>query len=478
MATNSGQIKNMLGYIVPVVVVVIAYLAFKVVGQGEPPVRRAIKQVQLELSVTAAVDHQDALLLAADGVVVPFREIQLATQVAGRIAQKSPLCRAGNYVQQGQELFRIDDRDYLLEVRRLSKQLEQSTLQMEEVDLDIRNVGELIDIAKEDLALQLNEYTRLKRLEDGQVITTTDVERAQRGVLASRTTMTQLSGQFATMSKSKYRMQAATELAGIQLEKARLDESRTTVTAPVSGVIIRELVEEDSFAQKGATLVTIEDTSQVEVKCNLRMDDLYWIWNQQPHNPTQVSADQTRVDEYKLPQTPVDVTYELVGRAEATYHWSGRLERYDGLGLDEETRTVPVRVVVDQPHRDRIPGDSGPSTLVRGMYVTVMIKCRPLSPLIRIPERAVQTGNRVWYVTPGASADEGELGLINDVNLVRTSGVGDQSHWIIDNSSGAFRAGQLIVVRPFTGAKAGDTVSYSQQAAVAASAGSAGEANE
>ena len=185
MATNSGQIKNMLGYIVPVVVVVIAYLAFKVVGQGEPPVRRAIKQVQLELSVTAAVDHQDALLLAADGVVVPFREIQLATQVAGRIAQKSPLCRPGNYVQQGQELFRIDDRDYLLEVRRLSKQLEQSTLQMEEVDLDIRNVGELIDIAKEDLALQLNEYTRLKRLEDGQVITATDVERAQRGVLAS-----------------------------------------------------------------------------------------------------------------------------------------------------------------------------------------------------------------------------------------------------------------------------------------------------
>ena len=472
MTTRSSLIKNLAGYIVPVVIVVVAYMAFRATGQDEPPVRRKTSQAQQELIVAPVVIHDDVLLLEADGVVVPFREIQLAAQVAGRIARKSPRCRAGNYVEKGQELFQIDDRDYTLEVSRLSKQLEQSTLQMEEVDLDIRNVGELIVIAQEDLQLQLKEYNRLKQLEDGQVITATDVERSQRAVLMSRTTLTQLSGQFATLGKSKYRMQAGTELAGIQLEKARLDAARTTVISPVSGVIIRELVEEDSFSQKGATLVTIEDTSHVEVKCNLRMDDLYWIWNQQ-----QASSEEELVDEYKLPETPVDVMYELVGRTGATYHWQGRLERYDGLGLDQETRTVPVRIVVDQPHRERTAGDSGPSTLVRGMYVTIKIRCRPVSPLIRIPERAVQPGNRVWFVTPG-EGDQGELGLVNKINLVRTVGEGNQADWIIDNSTGIFQPGQLIVVRPFTGASPGEAVKYSLLPADVIPAESPGEATE
>ena len=138
---------------------------------------------------------------------------------------------------------------------------------------------------------------------------------------------------------------------------------------------------------------------------------------------------------------------------------------------------MPVRIVVDQPHRNRISGDSGPSTLVRGMYVTVMIKCRPVSPLIRIPERAVQPGNRVWFVVPGED-DQGELGLVNKIDLVRTAGEGDQADWIIDNSSGAFQPGQLIVVRPFTGASAGDTVKYSLASAASIPADSPGEATE
>ena len=473
MTTRTSLTKNVIGYLVPVVIVLVAYLALRMSGKGEPPARREITQVQLELRVAPVAIHDEILLLEADGVVVPFREIQLATQVAGRISRKSPLCRPGNYVEKGQELFQIDDRDYVLEVNRVSKQLEQTTLQLEEADLEIRNVGDLIEIAQEDIQLQLKEYNRLKKLEDGQVITASDVERSQRAVLMARTTLTQLSGQFATLTKSMYRLQASTELAGIHLEKAQLDESRTKVMAPVSGVIIRELVEEDSFVQKGATLVTIEDTSHVEVKCNLRMDDLYWIWNQQSGSPGQGSN-----NEYLLPKTAVDVIYELVGRKGATYQWQGRLERYDGLGLDPETRTVPVRIVVDRPHRDTEAGDSGPSTLVRGMYVRIMIKCHPVSPLVRIPERAVQPGNRVWFIKPGSTSSQGELGIIQQVDLVRSTGEESQTDWIIDNTSGAFQPGQLVVVQPFTGGMAGDTVTYFQAEAATVPDDEQGEATE
>ena len=460
MNDRSSQMKNVLGYILPVVVLVIAYQVLQWFSGTEPTVRQQARKVEQELLVASVVGHDKELLLETDGVVVPYREIQLAAQVAGRIAQKSTVCRAGHYVEKGQELFRIDDRDYKLEVSRLSKQLVQSTLDFEEVAVEIRNVDELAKISEMELELQLKEFSRLKKLESDQVILVSDLKRAERAVLTARTTKTQLAGQAAKLSKSKYRMEAARDLAQIQLDKASLDDSRTIIKSPVSGVIIRDLVEEDSFAQKGTPLVTIEDTSHVEVRCNLRMDDLYWIWDQRAGKPVASSESGEKSDGYRLPKTPVDVIYELVGRAGAVYKWSGHLERYDGLGLDQETRTVPVRVVVNEPHRPGATDDSGPSTLVRGMYVTVLIKASPVSPLVRIPERAVQPGNRVWVVKPGAVEGEGSLGLIEHVDLVRTWGEGTSTEWIIDNSSGNLRPHQLVVVRPFTGAGSGDAIRY------------------
>ena len=83
MTTRNFQIKNLAGYVVPVIIVVVAYMAFRMVGQDEPVARREIKQVQQELVVAPVVVHQDLLLLEADGVVVPYREIQLATEVGG-----------------------------------------------------------------------------------------------------------------------------------------------------------------------------------------------------------------------------------------------------------------------------------------------------------------------------------------------------------------------------------------------------------
>ena len=481
MNDQSSQLKNVLGYILPVVILVIGYLALQQFSGTAPTVRQQAQEVAQELLVAPVVTHDKVLLLETDGVVVPYREIQLAAQVAGRIAHKSSVCRAGHYVKEGQELFRIDDRDYKLEVRRLTKQLVQSRLELEEVAVEIRNVDELAKISEMALELQLREFNRLKKLEGGQVILASDLERAQRAVLTARTTKTQLAGQSAKLSKSKYRLEAGRDLAQIQLDKAQLDEDRTTVTAPVSGVIIKDLVEEDSFAQKGTPLVAIEDTSHVEVRCNLRMDDLYWIWNQRAGKAVANSESREKSDDYRLPKTPVDVIYELVGRTGATYKWTGHLERYDGLGLDQETRTVPVRVVVDEPHRPGATADSGPSTLVRGMYVTVLIKSSPISPLVRVPERAIQPGNRVWFVTPGDAAGEGSLGLVEQVELVRTWGEGTGIEWIIDNSSGNLQPGQLVVVRPFTGAQSGDTVRYDRllpAAKPSRTASGPGEANK
>src|SRR5690606_12715084 len=95
---------------------------------------------------------------------------------------------------------------------------------------------------------------------------------------------------------------------------------RSQVAAPVSGVIVRDSVEEGAFVQKGAALFVIEDTSSIEVQCSLRMDDLYWLWRQRGSGPPPETAEQTA---YQVPQTPASVVYEFAGREGTRYVWQG-----------------------------------------------------------------------------------------------------------------------------------------------------------
>ena len=166
---------------------------------------------------------------------------------------------------------------------------------------------------------------------------------------------------------------------------------------------LQEMVEEDSYVQKGTILVKIEDTSAVEVRCNLRMDDLYWLWSQSAADANEPTGSPTR--DYQIPRAPVTVSYELAGRR---YLWDGVLSRFDGIGVDERTRTVPCRVLVDHPRKVRLDGSDdasgrpvGPPALVRGMYVTVSVHAQPRMTLLEIPQQAVQPGNRVWQVIDG-----------------------------------------------------------------------------
>ena len=96
------------------------------------------------------------------------------------------------------------------------------------------------------------------------------------------------------------------------------------------------------FVNRGTRLVTIENTDRVEVSANMRMDQLHWVLDQ---------AGDVDFEGYDLPDTPAIIEYEVAGRDSSTLQWEGKLVSYDGIGLDPNTRTVPVRLVVDNPKR-------------------------------------------------------------------------------------------------------------------------------
>src|SRR5688572_1815848 len=109
------------------------------------------------VQTVSVLAHQGGIDLPVDGVVAPYREIELAAEVPGRILKKNPDCRAGRFVAKGSLLLEIDPRDYQLDLQRLNEQLQQADASLAECDVESANVAKLIVLAQEEHDLQKKE---------------------------------------------------------------------------------------------------------------------------------------------------------------------------------------------------------------------------------------------------------------------------------------------------------------------------------
>ena len=407
-SSNSLFSKLVLGLVVPTALVAIGLGSLFYIGKAEPEqvlkggsdeASKVARLPIVETGVCLPFDGDRSLDIDLNGVVVPFREVTVAAEVAGRISEKSEMCEPGRFVQAGDLLFKIDPRDYQLEVDRLARLRDQEYAQLREWEQEVANSQKSLELAEQDVALQEKEIQRLEKLPDG-FASAAELDQARRARLVSANQRQVQQNQLDLLNARKRRLDLSQQLASTQLELAKLNLTRTEIRAPLTGVIITENAETDSFVQKGATLCTIEDTTKVEVKCNIRMDQLMTILDQE-QLPNSMSLP-GRVSGYTLPQTPVSVLYRVAGREDLVFQWEGHLSRYDGIGLDQQSRTVPCRIVVDDPQNFTVAGkatssDAGTaSPLVRGMFVEAKIHTKPTRSLLLIPKLALKPGNLLW----------------------------------------------------------------------------------
>ncbi|MDG2220778.1 MAG: HlyD family efflux transporter periplasmic adaptor subunit [Rubripirellula sp.] len=384
---------------------VFGFLALgKPVVSTRPPDRGALPVVR----IVAAEVHQGGIPFEVDGVVVPFREIQLAAQVSGRIEFKSDNCRTGRAVKKGDLLLRIEQSDYDLEVARLQEELNQADAMIQELNVELSTTENQIELAGQQLEIDIRQLKRSEGLLATQAASESELDTARRAELTARNSLQTLLDQKKLLAQRAVRMQSGKALVRANLDKAVLSQQRTEITAPLDGVVIMDNVEQDSYVQLGSPLLTLQDTSQLDVTCKLHMRQMNWLWQANSHannNPERDSATTGLTEAYDFPQTPAVVTFQL---GDISYHWQGVINRYDGSGIDNQTRMVPCRVHVDNPLEITV-GESAtdsavafnPPTLMTGMFVKILIKAQPPISLLKIPQTAIQPGNIVWTVTDG-----------------------------------------------------------------------------
>lgn len=334
--------------------------------------------------------------IVAHGTVVPKREVAVAAEVSGRVLRTSDECKAGRFVAAGTLLVEIDPTRYQLEIQKLLSEAKQIDVDLAQHDLERENTERLAAIAEEDMAIAQRELDRVEGLARLNSASASERDQAVSAVMRTKTALQQLQNSLRLWGQTRDRLLAQKELVETRLRIAKLDLEKTKVVAPIDGVVAEEYVEQSAYVQPGAALCRIEDREAVEVRCSLKLDDLYWLTGSMANG----TAGRGELGEsiYRAPRVPATVSYRVAGK---TYQWTDAfLARYEGTGVDEKTRTVPCRVEVPHPDKARSVGEV--PTLVRGMFVTVKLLATPRLPLVEIPAAALRPNNEVWVVRDDA----------------------------------------------------------------------------
>lgn len=405
-------------------------------GTPEVATRPPDEQIAPVVKTAIAQEHKDGIQFVVDGVVVPYRQIEIAAQVGGRIEFKSDQCRTGRAVRKGDLLIRIEQADYQLEVKRLREEVTQAEAMISELDVELETTENQIASVREQLVIDVRQLERSQDLLSRQAASDSEVDSARRAELVTRSTLQTLLDQKMLLARRRLRLESAKVLGLANLDKAELELTRTEIRSPLDGVVVSENVEQDGYIQAGSTVISLQDTSSLDVTCKLHMRQMHWLWQGQESAPQSAGS---LMDAYDFPDTPATVIYELGG---STYEWKGVVNRYDGAGVDNQTRMVPCRVHVPDP-LSVSAGDSAESTaqnppmLMTGMFVKVRVYARPPIPLVRLPQEAIQPGNAIWTV------DQGRLKR-TEISIANSS----DEFVVAFQTEGGLQAGDAVVVSP------------------------------
>ena len=448
---QSNVSREVIKYSISALILVLSiFTAVWLGGLGKKPATQDSDALITQVDVAPVTDWFGTLDLVVPGTVKPHREIQISSEVGGKIVKKYPQFQAGGFVLAGTKLAEIDAKDYQADLNVLMADLEQSKKRLEENKRQIEGEKRNVELAENDFEIQKRDFARTKRL--ASALSRSEVDQARQALNSAQTMLTGRKNALGLLKASSTRLQSAVTVSENQLKRSQLNLGRVTIVAPVDGVIVEEAIQENDFVRVGDRIAMFEDTSIAEVRCNLTSSELSWVRkNSKGKDEASENGALTaetvdpRLLAYQLPQT--DVT--IFEADDPDVRWTGTLARFDGIGRDEVTKTIPCRIIIPQPIVD---AESGPRALVRNMYVKCRIEVQTSSSgdgrgLMVFDELALQPGSYVWKVVDRKLVKA----YLEVVDRTEKTVSGKRQGLVICRAiDGSVRAGDQVVVSPLS----------------------------
>lgn len=217
----------------------------------------------IKVAVEAAAPHTIIETVTASGKIYPENEVKISPEVSGEITYLE--VQEGDSVQKGQVLVRINPTIY-------SSMVTQAAAGMAETKARAQNAEQMSAQAKAQFEQAKQQYERNKKLFGDKVISAMEFEQAETQFLTAKASY---EASIASMTGGNYSVQAA----AASLSQANENLRRTTIVAPVSGVVSQLKVKlgervVGTAQMAGTEMLTIANMNRIEVRVDVSETDI------------------------------------------------------------------------------------------------------------------------------------------------------------------------------------------------------------
>jgi len=332
--------------------------------------------------------------------------VQVTTQIAGTVTAIA--ADNTDRVGAGQELVRLNEVDAKLALERSSAVLAKTVRQVRSQYASASQMQANVDLRRAELNKVQADFDRRAQLVPSGAISGEDLEHAREAVRTARSALTSAEQQFEANHAYVDSTSVATHPdvmgAAAQVKDAVIATVRTSVPAPVSGMVARRNVQVGQRVAAGTSLMTIVPVESVWVTANFKESQLRHLRSGQPVALTadaygkDVVYHGTVVGE----EAGTGSAFSLMPAQNATGNWIKVVQR------------VPVRIALDPREIVRHPLQVGLS-----MRVNVDTHKRDWPRLA--PGRAAQQAYRTEVFAQESKEADGVVARIIAANVAGAS---------------------------------------------------------
>jgi HlyD family secretion protein len=248
--------KKLIWILVALVVVIATLMGLKKAGILG-------KEEGTKVSVEKVTRRNITEVVNASGKVYPEIEVKISPDVSGEIVELTVM--EGDSVRRGQLLARV-----YADI--LATQRDQAAAVVNQQQAQVGNASAALDAFKARLDQAERQYQRQKQLFAEKVISRLEFEQAENAVLTSR-------ADYNAAQKSIQSTKAAVASAQASLQRTNKDLSRTSVLAPMDGVVSLLNVKKGervvgNSMMAGTEMMRIADMRTIEVRVDVGENDI------------------------------------------------------------------------------------------------------------------------------------------------------------------------------------------------------------
>ena len=340
-----------------------------------PPEQKALSKTLMKVDAIRVKRGDQLIQISSQGSVTPVNETPLVIQTSGRIVDVSPEFVNGSFLNKGDILIRLDDKNYHSALMQAKSQLASINT------LAIKERG-FATVAKK-------EVRRSKKKFKNQEAKDLYLHKPQLDEI-----------------EAKYRSAQA------DVTRAQQDLDNTIIKAPYDGLIKNKQVSFGLFVSSGTRIADILSADKAEVRLSIPLDKISYLSIPEssilsdstvPKNPeadtdTNETLDNndTRADEITSAfYSPVTI---VASYGDTKHQWAAKLVRSENV-LDNRNHSLNVIAEIDDPYQRSNTAISNKRTpLYFGTFVDATIEGRVIKNSIKLPRFALRSGKNVWVI--------------------------------------------------------------------------------